>query len=73
VDLILRGASGKLTVIEIKYSSNPVPSKGFYSAVSDLKPDFQYIIVPEGEAWQRSETLKVSGLYWFLKHEIGNL
>jgi uncharacterized protein len=73
VDLILRGSSGKLTVIEIKYSSNPVPSKGFYTAVSDLKPDFQYIIVPEGETWQRSETLKVSGLYWFLKHEIDKL
>jgi uncharacterized protein len=73
VDLILRGASGKLTVIEIKYSSNPVPSKGFYTAVSDLKPDCQYIIVPEGETWQRSETLKVSGLYWFLKHEIDKL
>jgi uncharacterized protein len=73
VDLILRGSSGKLTVIEIKYSSNPVPSKGFYTAVSDLKPDFQYIIVPKGETWQRSETLKVSGLYWFLKYEISNL
>ncbi len=73
VDLILRGPSGKLTVIEIKYSSNPVPSKGFYSAVGDLKPDFQYIIVPEGETWQRSETLKVSGLYWFLKHELGSI
>ena len=73
VDLILRGASGKLTVIEIKYSSNPVPSKGFYSAVEDLKPDFQYIIVPEGEAWLRKEDLKVSGLSYFLKHEISML
>jgi uncharacterized protein len=70
VDLILRGASGKLTVIEIKYSSNPVPSKGFYSAVEDIKPDFQYIIVPEGDSWQRSENLKVCGLFWFLKHEL---
>jgi uncharacterized protein len=73
VDLILRGTSGKLTVIEIKYSSNPVPSKGFYSAVEDLKPDYQYIIVPEGETWQRKETLKVSGLVDFLKKELPKL
>ncbi len=73
VDLILRGASGKLTVIEIKYSSNPVPSKGFYTTIADLKPDNQYIIVPEGETWQRSETLKVCGLLWFLQHELRNI
>jgi hypothetical protein len=45
----MRGTSGKLTVVEIKYSSTPVPLKGFYTALGDLKPDFQYIIVPEGE------------------------
>jgi uncharacterized protein len=73
VDLILRGESGKLSVIEIKYSSNPVPSKGFYTAVEDLKPDFQYIIVPEGEIWQRTEKLNISGLSWFLKHELDKL
>jgi uncharacterized protein len=73
VDLILRGLSGKLTVVEIKYSSNPVPSKGFYNAVEDLKPDFQYIIVPEGETWQRSITLKVTGLVYFLKEELNKL
>ncbi len=73
VDLILRGASGKLTVVEIKYSSNPVPSKGFYSAVEDIKPDFQYIVVPEGETWERSHTLNVSGLSYFLKNEISKI
>jgi predicted AAA+ superfamily ATPase len=73
VDLILKGALGKLTVVEIKYSSNPVPSKGFFSAVEDLQPDFQYIIVPEGETWERNPNLKVSGLLWFLKNEIVKL
>ncbi len=73
VDLILRGATGKLTMIEIKYSTNPTPSKGFYSAAEDLKPDFQYIIVPEGDAWSRSPTIIVCGLMWFLKHELEKL
>ncbi len=73
VDLILRGASGKLTMIEIKYSTNASPSKGFYSAATDLKPDFQYVIVPEGEAWAKSSSLIVCGLKWFLTYEIGKL
>jgi hypothetical protein len=72
VDLILRGASNRLIVIEIKYSTNPVPSKGFYSAVEDLKPDKQYVIIPEGEAYFRNEHLKVCGLQWFLKEELNN-
>jgi uncharacterized protein len=73
VDLILRGSSGKLSVIEIKYSTNPVPSKGFYSAVEDVKPDYQYIIVPEGEAYYRTEKLKICGLQWFLKEEMQHI
>ena len=73
MDLILRGSSGKLAMIEIKYSTNAAPSKGFYTASEDLKPDYQYIIVPEGETWQRKETLKVSGLVDFLKEELPKL
>ncbi len=73
VDLILRGASGKLTIIEIKYSTNPTPSKGFYSVAEDLKPDFQYVIIPEGDAWTRSPAITVCGLLWFLKHELKKL
>ena len=73
VDLILRGASGKLSMIEIKYSTNASPSKGFYSASTDLKPDFQYVIIPEGEAWAKSSSVIVCGLKWFLTHEIGKI
>jgi hypothetical protein len=72
VDLVIKTPQGKLALIEIKYSVNPVPSKGFYSAVEDLKPDFQYIILPEGEAWDRSQGVRVSGLSTFLKEELKN-
>ncbi|MFN4145871.1 MAG: ATP-binding protein, partial [Runella sp.] len=62
VDLILKGASNRLTFIEIKFSSNPTPSKGFFNAAEELIPAHQYVIVPEGETWQRGPNLKVSGL-----------
>ena len=70
VDLILRGELGKLAMIEIKYSTNPTPSKGFYLTAEELNPDFKYIIVPEGEAWERSNSVVVCGLLWFLTNEI---
>lgn len=73
VDLVLRGTSGKLTMIEIKYSVNASPSKGFHSVAEDLKPDFKYIIVPEGEIWERSSSVFVCGLHWFLAHEMKKL
>ena len=73
VDLVLRGSSGKLTMIEIKYSVNASPSKGFHSVAEDLKPDFKYIIVPEGDMWERASAVFVCGLRWFLTHEMGKL
>ena len=40
------------------------------TAVEDIQADHKYIIVPEGEAYFKSEGIKVSGLKWFLKEEI---
>jgi len=72
-DLVLWQPGGKKALIEIKYSVTPTPSRGFYESASELKPDNQYIIVPEGEAWMRSETQKVCGLEYFLKEEMKRL
>jgi uncharacterized protein len=74
IDLVLNGGiNNQRTVIEIKYSTNAAPTKGFYSAAEDLQPHNQYVIVPEGEAWLRNSAIKVCGLYWFLTQELPNL
>jgi len=71
VDLVLEATKTRqLTIIEIKYSTNAAPSRGFYSVAQDLQPQNQYVIVPQGEAWQRSESVKVCGLRWFLMNEL---
>lgn len=72
-DLVLSQPGGKKAVIEIKYSVDPKPSRGFYESIEDLKPDYQYIIIPEGDAWMRNERQKVSGLAHFLLHELPSL
>lgn len=70
VDLVLETPAGRRIFIEIKFSTNPTPSKGFYTAVADLAPEARYVIVPEGEKWQRSPDLYVCGLQWFLEQEM---
>ncbi|MEI6412237.1 MAG: ATP-binding protein [Bacteroidota bacterium] len=69
-DLVLSQPGGRKILIEIKYSVNPTPSRGFFESAVDLKPDFQYIIIPEGKAWMRNETQRVCGLEWFLTQDL---
>jgi uncharacterized protein len=68
VDLVMKSPAGKLICIEIKYSVNPSPSKGFFVAIADLKPDEHYIIIPGHDFWERSNGLKVCGLSYFLQN-----
>lgn len=72
-DLVLSQPGGKTVMIEIKYSTDPTPSRGFYESAKALKPVAQYIIIPEGDAWMRSEDQKVCGLEYFLQFELPNL
>ncbi len=73
VDLVLRSPTGKLVLIEIKYSSDPTPSRGFFTAADDLAAAARYVIVPHGDAWERSPALRVCGLKWFLQNELPKL
>ena len=44
VDLVVEPGDGELWVVEIKRSSAPKVSKGFYSACEDLKPDRRFVV-----------------------------
>ena len=66
VDLLVETPVGKKICIEIKYDVKPTPSRGFYESVSDLKPDAQYLIVPQGEIWPYSAEINIAGLRAFL-------
>lgn len=51
IDLILEWPDGSIWAIEVKYSLQPKPSKGFYSAIEDIKPDRAFIAYPGVEQW----------------------
>jgi predicted AAA+ superfamily ATPase len=72
-DLVLVSPTGKTFCIEIKYASKPALSKGFYQSVEDLNPDFQYLIVPIGNAYFINDKVKVCSLADFLKFELGRI
>jgi uncharacterized protein len=73
VDLVLISPNGKMIAIEIKYSLSPSLSKGFYQSIIDLKPDYQYVIIPSGSPYFFNKDLKVCSLIDFLTIELAAL
>ncbi|MDZ7878595.1 MAG: ATP-binding protein [Saprospiraceae bacterium] len=69
-DLVLISPNGKTVCIEIKYSVTPVLLKGFYQSMLDLKPDYQYVIIPSGSTYFMNKQLKVCNLLDFLTVEL---
>ncbi|MEI6410969.1 MAG: ATP-binding protein [Bacteroidota bacterium] len=73
VDLLMITPSGKKVCIEIKFSVAPVISKGFYQSIKDLQSDFNYVITPSGECFDRSDKLRICPLGIFLEKELPGL
>ncbi len=46
IDLVLDGRRGKRIALEIKLSSAPIPSRGFWSGIADIKPTAAYVVYP---------------------------
>lgn len=66
-DLVLVSPSGELYCIEIKFSSAPALSRGFYQSIADLKPAHKYVIVPVGDSYAKEGGVRVINLPEFLQ------
>jgi predicted AAA+ superfamily ATPase len=66
-DLVLCQNEKPIYSLEIKYSSQPVVSRGYYECLKDLETTENYIIVPEAEVYRINADAKVIGLVPFLK------
>ena len=62
LDLILEAPGRPLLAFEMKFSTAPGLTRGFYSAVEDVEPDASYVVVPEGEAYPIRGDTTVLGL-----------
>lgn len=73
VDLLMITPNGKMGCIEIKFSTTPTISKGFYQSVEYLKPNFKYVITPSVERFDREGGLRICPLNIFLEEELPTL
>ncbi|MFH1798815.1 MAG: ATP-binding protein [Candidatus Omnitrophota bacterium] len=67
IDLILE-KKNKLIAVEIKGSSSPEVTKGFYIAIEELKINDAWIIAPVNDKYQISELINVSPLTEFISY-----
>ena len=62
IDLVLAIPKRGLWAIEIKRSLAPRPSKGFWLACDDLRPDAKFVVYPGAERFPLSDGLVATGL-----------
>ena len=62
IDLLLTYPDGRKIGIEIKLSSAPKLTRGFYTAYDDLKLDKAYVVYPGNRRYHISENVEVIGL-----------
>ncbi len=69
-DLVLAKGSEAVAAIEIKFSSAPDLSRGFYHAVEDLGTKLNFIVVPQGDDYPLKTNVEVVSLPSFLKNHL---
>ena len=71
MDLVLISPNGKKIGVEIKFSTAPTLTRGFYESQRDLNVDSSYIIIPSGEKYPRANNVWVINLADFIRAEFG--
>jgi len=72
-DLVLIAPNGRKIGIEVKFSTAPTVSRGFYENRADLATDHSYIIVPTGEKYPKANEVWVINVADFLANELPKL
>ncbi|SDM46749.1 hypothetical protein SAMN05421813_11310 [Daejeonella rubra] len=72
-DVLLVNGIKPVLALEIKYSSSPVLTKGFYSVMEDLRLDQGWVIIPSGKPFKINGKVECSNLTYFLTDKLQNL
>ena len=62
IDLVLDLPGGRRWAIEVKRSSAPTLSKGFHSALEDVRPDAAFVVYPGPDRYPKGEGIEAIGL-----------
>jgi predicted AAA+ superfamily ATPase len=72
-DLVLVKGLKPIACIEIKYTSQPKPAKGFRIAINDLKTQSNFIVTPKSESYRINKASIVCNLQEFLSEHLVEL
>lgn len=72
-DLVIAKGMKPIACIEIKLSSAPQVSKGFYQTIEDLKTKRNYIVIPSGDSYSIAENITVINIEEFILAELPRL
>lgn len=69
-DLVIIAPNGKKVCVEIKLSTSPTVSRGYYETLADLEPDYKFIIIPKGDSYPKDNGVMVCSLDSFLRDQL---
>ena len=72
-DIVLARGHIVLACIEVKFSSGPNLSKGFYQAINDLKCKKNFVVCNSAGEWKNKEGILLTSLENFLKKHLPKL
>lgn len=72
-DLVLVRGVAPVAAIEIKLSSTPDVSKGFYISIADLGTARNFVVIPSGDDYPLKEDVEVVSLKAFLERHLPGL
>lgn len=71
MDLVISIANKVIACVEVKFSSNPKLTKGFWTSLDDLNPNIAYVIIPKKTtAYPIHDKVSVVGLDEFLENSL---
>jgi len=62
IDLVLDWSPGQAWAIEVKRSLNPIPARGFYSAIEDVEPSRSFVVYPGTERFRIAPNIEAISL-----------
>jgi len=73
IDLVLAKGGKPKVAIEVKYSSSTKMSRGFYTAIEDLKTKSNFVITLNGDDYEAAENVRLCSLFTFLTKYVQTL
>jgi len=67
VDLVLVLPGNRICAVEIKRSLNPKPTKGFYHACDDMRPNYKFVVYPGNERFSVTTDVTAISLFELAK------